>query len=75
MLGRIDGAEEAPLLCGPAEVPRARVYRRFAAGMPEDAHAEDLRLCRLIDARSLIRPFYGNRHMMALLRSLLIFSR
>jgi putative transposase len=40
----IDGAEELPLIrqCELAEVPRATVYRRLTAKVPEDAGAEDL---------------------------------
>ena len=45
-----DGAAELPLSrqCELAEVPRATVYWRLTATVPEDAGAEDLLLCRLL---------------------------
>jgi transposase-like protein len=47
----IDGADALPLSrqCELAEVPRATVYRRLTAKIPQDAGAEGLLLCRLID--------------------------
>ena len=67
----IDGAEELPLSrqCELAEVPRATVYRCLTAKMPDDAGAEDLLLCRLIDEEYTHRPFYGSRHMVVFLRA------
>ncbi len=70
-LGWVDGAEELPVSrqCELAEVPRATVYRRLTAKMPEDAGAEDLLLCRLIDEEYTNRPFYGSRRMVVFLRA------
>lgn len=67
----IDGAEELPLSrqCELAEVSRATVYRRLTAKVPEDANAEDLLLCRLIDEEYTNRPFYGSRRMVVFLRA------
>ncbi|CUI09069.1 Mobile element protein [Janthinobacterium sp. CG23_2] len=67
----IDGAEELPLSRQRelAEVPRATVYRRLTAKVPEDAGAEDLLLCRLIDEEYTSRPFYGGRRMVVFLRA------
>ena len=69
-MGWIDGADELPLSrqCELAEVPRATVYRRLTAKLPEDAAAEDLLLCRLIDEEYTNRPFYGSRRMVVFLR-------
>ena len=70
-MGWIDGAEELPLSrqCELAEVPRATVYRRLTATMPEDAGSADLLLCRLIDEQYTSRPFYGSRRMVVSLRA------
>jgi putative transposase len=70
-LGWVDGADELPLSrqCELAEVPRATVYRRLTAKSPEDAGAEDLLLCRLIDEEYTNRPFYGSRRMVVFLRA------
>jgi putative transposase len=69
-MGWIDGADELPLSrqCELAEVPRATVYRRLTAKLPEDSGAEDLLLCRLIDEEYTTRPFYGSRRMVVFLR-------
>jgi len=66
----IDGTDELPLSrqCELAEVPRATVYRRLTATVPQDANAEDLLLCRLIDEEYTNRPFYGSRRMVVFLR-------
>lgn len=68
----IDGADELPLSrqCELAAVPRATVYRRLTAKAPEDAGAEDLLLCRLIDEEYTNRPFYGSRRMKVFLRTM-----
>lgn len=65
----IDDAEKLPLSrqCELAEVPRATVYRRRTAKVPEDADVEDLELCRLIDEEYTRRPFYGSRRMVVFL--------
>lgn len=70
-LGWVDGAEELPLArqCELAEVPRATVYRRLAAKPLQDASAEDLLLCQLIDEEYTSRPFYGSRRMVVFLRA------
>jgi putative transposase len=70
-MGWVDGADELPLSrqCELAEVPRATVYRRLSVKMPEDAGAEDLLLCRLIDEDYTNRPFYGSRRMVVFLRA------
>lgn len=70
-LGWVDGADELALSrqCELAEVPRATVYRRLTAKVPEDAGAEDLLLCRLIDEEYTNRPFYGSRRMVVFLRA------
>ena len=70
-MGWIDGAEELPLSrqCELAEVPRATVYRRRKAKVAQDAGAEDLLLCRLIDEEYTNRPFYGSRRMVVFLRA------
>jgi putative transposase len=70
-MGWIDVAEELPLSrqCELAQVPRATVYRRRAAKVPDDAGAEDLLLCRLIDEEYTSRPFYGSRRMVVFLRA------
>ena len=70
-MGWIDGAEELAVSrqCELAEVPRATVYRRLTAQVPEDAGAEDLLLCRLIDEQYTSRPFYGSRRMVVFLRA------
>lgn len=67
----IDGAEKLPVSrqCALAEVPRATVYRRRIAQVPDDADAEDLLLCRLIDEEYTNRPFYGSRRMVVFLRT------
>ena len=67
----IDGAEELPLSrqCALAEVPRSTVYRRRITQVPDDADAEDLLLCRLIDEEYTNRPFYGSRRMVVFLRA------
>jgi putative transposase len=67
----VDGAEELPLSrqCELAQVPRAAVYRRLTARMPEDAGTEDLLLCGLIDEEYTHRPFYGSRRMVVFLRA------
>ena len=67
----IDGADELPLSrqCELAEVPRATVYRRLTAKLPQDAAPEDLLLCRLIDEEYTCRPFYGSRRMVVFLRT------
>lgn len=69
-MGWIDGADELPLSrqCDLAEVPRATVYRRLTATVPQDASTEDLLLCRLIDEEYTSRPFYGSRRMVVFLR-------
>lgn len=66
----IDGAEKLPVSrqCALAEVPRATVYRRRIVQVPDDADAEDLLLCRLIDEEYTNRPFYGSRRMVVFLR-------
>lgn len=53
-----------------AEVPRATVYRRLTATVPQDASAQDLLLCQLIDEEYTSRPFYGSRRMVVFLREL-----
>jgi putative transposase len=70
-LGWIDGADELPLSrqCDLAEVPRATVYRRLTAKVPQDAGLEDLLLCRLIDEEYTRHPFYGSRRMVVFLRA------
>jgi hypothetical protein len=70
-MGWVDGADELPLTrqCELAEVPRATVYRRLSAKIPEEAGAEDLLLCRLIDEEYTNRPFYGSRRMVVFLRA------
>jgi putative transposase len=70
-LGWIDGADELPLIrqCELAEVARATVYRRLTAQAPQDASAEDLLLCGLIDEEYTRRPFYGSRRMVVFLRA------
>lgn len=67
----IDGAEKLPVSrqCALAEVPRATAYRRRIAQVPDDADAEDLLLCRLIDEEYTNRPFYGSRRMVVFLRT------
>lgn len=69
-MGWIDGGEKLPLSrqCELAEVARATVYRRLTATLPQDADAEDLLLCRLIDEEYTNRPFYGSRRMVVFLR-------
>lgn len=69
-MGWIDGAEKLPLSrqCELAEVARSTVYRRLTAKMPQDADAEDLLLCHLIDEEYTNRPFYGSRRMVVFLR-------
>lgn len=68
----IDGVDELPLSrqCELAVVSRATVYRRLTAKVPEDAGAEDLLLCRLIDEEYTNRPFYGSRRMKVFLRTM-----
>jgi putative transposase len=44
-------------------VPRATVYRRLTAKVPQEADADDLLLCRLIDEEYTNRPFYCSRRM------------
>lgn len=67
----IDGADELPLSrqCELAEVARSTVYRRLTAQQPQDASAEDLLLCGLIDEEYTRRPFYGSRRMVVFLRA------
>ncbi|UXH62498.1 IS3-like element ISPpu29 family transposase [Pseudomonas aeruginosa] len=69
-VGWVDGADKLSLSrqCELAEVPRATVYRRLTAKLPEEACAEDLLLCRLIDEEYTSRPFYGSRRMVVFLR-------
>ncbi|WMU33774.1 IS3-like element ISPpu29 family transposase [Pseudomonas aeruginosa] len=69
-VGWVDGADKLSLSrqCELAEVPRATVYRRLTAKVPEEACAEDLLLCRLIDEEYTSRPFYGSRRMVVFLR-------
>jgi transposase InsO family protein len=55
--------------CELAEVPRATVYRRLTAKVPQDAAPEDLLLCRQIDEEDTCRPFYGSRRMVVFLRT------
>ena len=47
---------------------RATVYRRLTAQQPQDASAQDLLLCGLIDEEYTRRPFYGSRRMVVFLR-------
>lgn len=70
-MGWVDDADELPLSrqCELAEVPRATVYGRLTATVPEDADTEDLLLCRLIDEEYTSRPFYGSRRMVVFLRA------
>ena len=69
-VGWVDGADELPLSrqCELAAVPRATVYRRFTAKVPDEACTEDLLLCKLIDEEYTSRPFYGSRRMVVFLR-------
>jgi len=69
-MGWIDGAEKLQLSwqCELAEVARATVDRRLTAKMPQEADAEGLLLCRLIDEEYTNRPFYGSRRMVVVLR-------
>lgn len=67
----IDGADELPVSCqcALAEVSRATVYRRLRLEERcEVERAEDLLLCRLIDEEYTMRPFYGSRRMVVILR-------
>ncbi|WP_208281770.1 IS3 family transposase [Massilia oculi] len=69
-VGWVDGADELSLSrqCELAEVPRATVYRRLTATVPEEACADDLLLCKLIDEEYTSRPFYGSRRMVVFLK-------